>query len=339
MNEAWRIDGGFGLEKLTLGARDPGEPGPGEARVRLRAWSLNYRDLLIATGAYNPKQKLPLVPLSDAVGIVEAIGPGVSGVAVGDRVCPAFAQAWIDGPVGANELRSTLGSPGDGVALKARCFSAEGLVRVPAHLSDREAATLPCAALTAWNALYETGRVRPGQTVLVQGTGGVSSFALQLAVLGGARVIATSRSRDKLEGARALGAWETIDYRAEPEWGRVAKDLTGAGVDHVIEVGGAGTIEQSLRCVRPGGTISVIGNLAGSTGSFALTRLLMNGVRMQGVFVGSRGMFERMNAAIEAHALRPVLDDEVFAFEDLPAALARMEAGAHQGKITLAEEA
>lgn len=337
MSDAWRIEGGFGIERLALGPHEPGEPGPGEARVRFTAWSLNYRDLLIVSGAYNPKQKLPLIPLSDAAGVVDAVGPGVTRVAVGDRVCPAFSQAWVDGPVGLAELKSSLGSPGDGVALRARCFRAEALVKVPGHLSDREAATLPCAALTAWNALFETGDLRPGQTVLVQGTGGVSSFALQFAVLAGARAIVISSSRDKLEHARALGAWETIDYRADPAWGDTARKLTGVGVDHVVEVGGAGTIEQSLRAVRPGGTISVIGVLDGVKGSFPLTRVLMNAVRMQGVFVGSRGMFERMCVAIEAARLAPVLDDADFGFADLPAALARMEAGAHVGKITLEE--
>lgn len=337
MSEAWRIEGGFGLEKLVLGPYEAGDPEPGQARVRLTAWSLNYRDLLILSGAYNPRQRLPLVPLSDAVGVVEAVGAGVTRVAVGDRVCPIFAQAWVDGPVGVDELKSSLGSPGDGVALRARCFPADALVKPPAHLSDREAASLPCAAVTAWNALFESGDLRPGQTVLVQGTGGVSSFALLFGVLGGARVIVTSSSRDKLEQASALGAWRTIDYKADPEWGKTARDLTGVGVDHIVEVGGAGTIDQSLRAVRPGGTVSVIGVLDGVKGSFPLTRVLMNAVRMQGVFVGSRGMFERMNVAIEAAQLRPLLDDADFGFADLPAALARIESGAHQGKITLVE--
>ncbi|MBX3275402.1 MAG: NAD(P)-dependent alcohol dehydrogenase [Sandaracinaceae bacterium] len=335
MNEAWRIEGGFGPDKLARGPHDPGEPGPGEARVRFTAWSLNYRDALIVAGLYNPKQKLPLVPLSDAAGVVDAVGPGVTRVAVGDRVCPAFAPAWIDGRPSAEDMRSALGSPGDGVAMRARCLPASGLVRVPAHLSDREAASLPCAATTAWNALFELGAIKPGETVLVQGTGGVSSFALQFAVMAGARVIVTSGSPEKAARARALGAFETIDYRKEPRWGERARELTGEGVEHVIEVGGAGTIDQSLRAVRAGGTVSVIGVLAGPAGPVPLTRILMTGVRLQGVFVGSRAMFERMNRAIEAAALRPVIDERAFGFEELPAALARMQAGAHQGKITL----
>ena len=333
--QAWRVEGAFGLDRIERGDHEPGEPGPGEARVRMRAWSLNYRDLLVVTGGYNPRQALPLVPLSDGVGVVEAVGEQVTRVAVGDRVCPSFTQTWMRGTVDAAGLRGTLGSPHDGVASGARCFDAEGLVHVPSYLTDREAASLPCAAVTAWNALFEAGDVGPGQTVLVQGTGGVSSFALQLAQLAGARVIVTSSSAAKRERAQALGAWKTLDYTADERWGRTAKKLCG-GVDHIIEVGGAGTLEQSLQAVRPGGTISVIGILDGAAANFALTRVLMTAVRLQGVFVGSRAMFERLSAALEVAQLRPVLDDAPFGFGELPAALERMRAGEHQGKITLA---
>lgn len=333
--KTWQIEGAFGLENLSWVERETPSPGPGEALVRMRAWSLNYRDHLVVAGAYNPKQSLPLVPLSDGVGIVEAVGDGVERVAVGDRVSGAFAQRWIDGPVDRAALSSTLGSPHDGVASELRVFSAEGLVHVPEHLSDREAATLPCAAVTAWNALYELGDVGPGQTVLVQGTGGVSTFALQLAKLAGARVIVTSSQDERLERARALGAWETINYRSDTRWGRTARSLTDGGVDQVIEVGGAGTIEQSLSAVRPGGTISVIGILDGAAGSFPLTRVLMTAVRMQGVFVGSRGTFERLGRAISAAELHPVVDERRFAFDELPAALTHLAAGAHFGKIVL----
>jgi len=307
------------------------------ARVAMRAWSLNYRDHLVVTGVYNPRQTLPLIPLSDAVGVVDAVGAGVTRVKVGDRVCPTFVQAWIDGPITREMQMSTLGSPGDGVAAKHRVLPAEGLVAVPAHLSDREAAALPCAAVTAWSALFELGDVVLGDVVLVQGTGGVSMAALQLATMAGARVIVTSSSDEKLERASALGAWRTINYREDPAWGRTAKAMSGQGVDHVIEVGGAGTLEQSLACVRPGGTISIIGVLDGASGPIALTRVLMNGVRLQGVLVGSRGMFERLCRAVEAAQLRPALDDSAFVFEELPRALARLKAGAHFGKITLGE--
>lgn len=333
--KVWEIAGGFGIDRLALVERDVPAPGPGQARIRLRASSLNYRDFMVVTGAYNPRQPLPLVPLSDGVGVVEAIGDGVTRVAVGDRVMATFAQRWIAGPPDKEKLSSTLGSPLDGMAAEAIVLDASGLVRVPSYLSDEEAATLPCAAVTAWSALFELGRVGPGQTVLVQGSGGVSVFALQLARLAGARVIATSSREEKRARLRELGAWQTIDYRADPEWGRTARKLTGgAGVHHVIEVGGAGTIDQSLHAVRPGGTISVIGVLEGGAGPIALTRVLMNAVRMQGVLVGSREAFERLCAALEAAELRPVVD-RVFPFEQLPDALRHLESGAHFGKIVV----
>jgi NADPH:quinone reductase-like Zn-dependent oxidoreductase len=339
MTMAWELRDGFGVERLARRSRELRDPGPGEARVELRAWSLNYRDLLVVTGQYNPKQRLPLVPLSDAVGIVDAIGAGVTRVKVGDRVSPAFAQRWIAGPADRAKLGSTLGSPNDGTAARHVVLDAEGLVHVPAYLTDEEAATLPCAAVTAWSALYEHGALAPGQTVLVQGTGGVSIFALQLARLGGARVIVTSSSEAKLQLAKELGAWATIHYASERNWGRAARELSGGGVDHVIEVGGAGTMEESLAAVRPGGTISVIGVLAGAAGPIALTRVLMNVVRLQGILVGPREAFERMLRAIEAAQLRPVIDAGRFSFEELPAALEHMKSGAHFGKIALSDAA
>ncbi len=334
---AWTIDGGFGLEHLTRTEREAPRPGPTEAVVRMRAFSLNYRDLMVVEGRYNPRQPLPLVPLSDGVGVVEAVGDRVRGLAVGDRVVAAFAQRWPDGEVSRDALASSLGSPGDGVAQELCAFDARGLVKVPDYLSDREAACLPCAGVTAWSALFELGRLAPGQTVLVQGTGGVSTFALQLATMAGARVIVTSSSEEKLERARGLGAWRTIRYDEDPAWGKTARAMTGGGVDHVVEVGGAGTIAQSLAAVRPGGTISVIGVLDGVGGELPLVRVLMSQVKMQGVFVGSVGGLTRMLAALEAHALRPALDDSRLGIDALPDALTRMRAGAHFGKITLGE--
>ncbi|MEQ9078076.1 MAG: NAD(P)-dependent alcohol dehydrogenase [Sandaracinaceae bacterium] len=331
---AWQIEGGFGLDHLTLTEREAPTPGPGQARVKMSAWSLNYRDYLVITGGYNPRQKLPLVPLSDAAGVVDAVGEGVRRVKVGNRVAPTFAQRWIAGQIDRERQRSALGSPGDGVAAEQVVFDAEGLVHVPSHLGDDEAATLPCAGVTAWTALYEQGDLRPGQTVLVQGTGGVSIFGLLLARLGGARVLCTSSSDEKLAIAEALGATWTVNYRDDPDWGKTARDLTG-GVDHVIEVGGAGTIEQSLIAVKPGGTVNVIGVLDGVGGELQLTRVLMNAVRMQGILVGPREAFERMNAAMEAAQLRPVLDAKRFSFEALPDALAHMRDGAHFGKIAI----
>lgn len=331
--QAWEIRQFGGV---VSGEREEREPGPRQARVRLSAWSLNYRDVLVVDGKYNPRQKLPLVPLSDACGVVDAIGPGVDRVKVGDRVMPAFAPGWIAGAPDASKLRSALGSPNDGTAQRSMVLDADALVHAPAHLSDREAASLPCAAVTAWTALFEHAPFVSGQSVLVQGTGGVSIFALQIAAAAGARVIVTSKSEAKLERARSLGAWKTICYAAEPEWGKAARAMTD-GVDHVIEVGGAGTMEQSLIAVRPGGTVSVIGVLAGAAGPIALTRVLMNVVRLQGIMVGPREAFERMNRALERWQLRPVIDRE-FPFDDLPGALAHMKSGAHFGKIVLGEQ-
>ena len=334
MVKTWSIEGGFGLDALTLGERPPRALAPREVRVAMRALSLNYRDLMVVTGTYDPRQPLPLVPLSDGVGVVAEVGAEVRRVAVGDRVAGCFAQRWLDGPVDRDAQRSALGSPLDGVAAEERVFDEAGLVHVPAHLDDAEAATLPCAPGTAWSALFEQGALRPGHTVLVQGTGGVSTFALLFAAQAGARVIVTSSSADKLERARELGAWQTLRYDEDPRWGKAARELSGGGVDHVIEVGGAGTIAQSLAAVRAGGTISVIGVLDGVAGDFPIVRVLMRQIRMQGIFVGPRGAFERMNAALAAGGLRPPLDRR-FSFDALPDALGHMQAGAHFGKIVL----
>lgn len=330
---AWEIGAGFGLDQLRLVERPDPAPGPFEARVALRAASLNYRDVLIAKGLYDPKQRLPLVPLSDGVGEVTAVGPGVTRVAVGDRVAGAFAQAWVAGAPTPARLRSTLGAPLDGMLREAGIFSAEGLVHVPEHLSDAEAATLPCGAVTAWNALVTHGGVKAGEVVLVQGSGGVSVFALLIAKMLGARVVATSSSEAKRERLRELGAEVVLDYRADPQWGRSIKKLTG-GVDHVVEVGGAGTLEQSLRAVRPGATISLIGVLAGGRGEVNLLPVLMNQVRVQGIMVGHRESFEAMNRAFAAAELRPIVD-RIFPFEEAPAAFAHLNAGAHFGKVVV----
>jgi NADPH:quinone reductase-like Zn-dependent oxidoreductase len=333
--QAYELRGGFGLDHLQRAERPRPEPGPGQVRVWVSAVSLNYRDLMMVRGVYNPRQPLPLVPCSDGVGVVEALGPGVEGVAVGDRVAGLFAQRWWAGPPTAAALRSTLGGPRDGMLAEAVVLDAQGVVPVPAHLDDVEAATLPCAALTAWSALVTLGRVRAGDTVLVQGTGGVSSFALDFARMHGARVIATTGSAYKLDDLRARGAFEVIDHRADPQWGKTARALTGGqGVDHVVEVGGVGTLAQSLRAVRPGGTVSLIGVLAGGTADLSLTPVLMTQVRVQGVFVGHREGFLAMSRAIAQHGLRPRVD-RVFAFGEARAAFERLASGAHQGKVCI----
>ncbi|MGL4554729.1 MAG: zinc-dependent alcohol dehydrogenase family protein [Gemmataceae bacterium] len=328
--KAYEIRGGFGLEHLVPGERPTPKPGPGEVLLKMRAVSLNYRDLLVVKGTYNPKLALPRVPVSDGVGeVVE----GGTRFAPGTRVAGCFMPGWVEGELTDAKAKSALGGGVDGLLAEYAVLPEDGVVAVPAHLSDEEAATLPCAAVTAWNGLT-AGGIKAGETVLVQGTGGVSLFALQFARLAGARVIATSSSEEKLGRVRALGASEAINYRSEPEWGDVARKLTGGrGVDHVIEVGGAGTLTQSLKAIRTGGHVALIGVLSGY-GQFNPVPLLMKAVRLTGIFVGSRAMFEAMNRAIEGSGLRPVVD-RVFAFGQSVEALRHLESGAHFGKVVI----
>ncbi len=325
----------FGLDHLVVGERLDPQPGPGEVVVRLRAASLNYRDLLMVRGHYNPRQPLPLIPGSDGAGVVEAIGPGVDRVAVGDRVCPIFAQRWTGGEPTTRRLRSTLGGPLNGTFAERIVTHQAGLVHTPAHLSDLEAACLPCAAVTAYNALVTEGGLTAGQTVLLQGTGGVSIFALQIAQALGARAIVTSSQDEKLERARQLGGWHTIHYRREPRWGERVMELTGGrGVDLVVEVGGAETLAQSLKAVRLGGRIAIIGVLSGVRTELALTSILMRRVRLQGILVGNRDSFEALNRLLEVHQIRPVID-RTYPLAEARAALDRMAGGSHFGKIAL----
>ncbi len=332
---AFEVRDGFGLDHLHLGERPAREPGPGEVALAMRAVSLNYRDWLTVVGQYNPKQRLPLIPCSDGVGVVTELGPTVTGWQVGDRAVPIFAQRWLAGEPTREKVRSTLGGPLDGTLCERMVVPAASLVAPPAHLTDAEAATLPCAALTAWNALLGQGDLQAGDTVLVQGTGGVALFALQFAQLAGARVIITSGSDEKLARARALGAWEGINYRREPGWGARAKDLTGGrGVDLVVEVGGAGTLAESLRATRFGGTVAMIGVLAGGVRELNVVPIFMQQVRLQGVLVGHRESFEAMNRAISHHQLRPVVD-RVSPWTDARAAFEHLAAGRHFGKVCL----
>ncbi|WP_257456471.1 zinc-dependent alcohol dehydrogenase family protein [Archangium lipolyticum] len=336
--KAYEIRGGFGLDKLVPCERPDPEPGPFQVRVRVKATSLNYRDLMMVEGRYNPKQKLPLVPNSDGAGVVEAVGQGVTRVKPGDRVMGIFAQAWLGGEPSRAAQGSTLGGPLDGALGDTMILHEDGVVLTPPHLSDEEAATLPCAAVTAWSALVTHGGLKAGDTVLLQGTGGVSIFALQIARMMGARVILTSSRDDKLERARALGAHEGINYVTTPDWDKAARALTGGvGVDHVVEVGGAGTLEKSLRAVRIGGTVSVIGVLSGGAGAVPVTPILMGNLRVQGILVGHRQSFEALNRALTLHGVRPVVD-RVFPFAEARAAFDYLKSGAHFGKVVIRVE-
>jgi NADPH:quinone reductase-like Zn-dependent oxidoreductase len=331
----FQIQDGFGLEKLVLAERPEPIPGPWEVVFKLRAVTLNYRDLLMVKGLYNPRQPLPLIPLSDGVGEVTAVGEAVTRARIGERIAGNFSQKWISGEPNRTKLSASLGGPIDGMLAEYRVLHEDGVVKVPAHLSDEEAATLPCAALTAWNALVTTGNTKAGDVILLQGTGGVSLFALQFAKMAGARVIITSSSDDKLARAVELGADHTINYRTVADWDKKTKELTdGAGADHIVEVGGAGTFNKSLKAIRIGGTISLIGNLSGNATDVNLISILMQNIRVQGMLVGHREAFEAMNRAIALHRMHPVVD-RVFRFEEAPKAFEHMAAGAHFGKICI----
>lgn len=332
---AYEIRGAFGLDKLVRTERPDPTPGPFQVRVRVKATSLNARDLMMVEGRYNPRQKLPLVPNSDGAGVVDAVGPGVTRVKPGDRVMTLFAQAWQSGEPNRVVTTSTLGGPLDGALADTMLLHEDGVVLTPAYLSDVEAATLPCAAVTAWSALVTQGRLKAGDTVLLQGTGGVSIFALQIALMLGAHVIITSSRDDKLERALKMGAHEGINYTTTPDWEKAARTLTGGvGVDHVVEVGGAGTFERSLKAVRVGGTISLIGVLSGGAGNVSLIPILMQNLRVQGVLVGHRQSFEALNRAFALHEVRPVVD-RVFPFAEARAAFEHLKSGAHFGKVVI----
>ncbi len=332
--KAYQVKEKFGLDSLTLVDLPEPRPGPGQVVVQVKAVALNYRDLLVVKGQYNPKIRLPFVPFSDGVGRVAEVGPGVTRVKTGDRVAGIFMQKWLCGEVDEAKAKSSLGGGGTGMLAGQVVLDAEGVVTVPEHLTDEEAACLPCAAVTAWHALVSEGAVTAGETVLTQGTGGVSLFALQFARLLGARVLITSSSDQKLERARGLGTADGINYKTTPEWDKRVRELTDdVGVDHVVELGGAGTLGRSLKAVRMNGRISLIGVLTGG-GEVNPMPILMKNVRVQGIYVGSRDMFEAMNRAIALHQLRPVVD-RVFPFAEAREALRHMEGAGHFGKICI----
>jgi NADPH:quinone reductase-like Zn-dependent oxidoreductase len=325
----------FGLDHLRLEEGDAGPPGPGEVLLDVKAFSLNYRDLMVIKGLYNPNLTLPATPISDAAGVVAAVGAGVQRVKIGDRVTSHFIADWLDGPVRGEYVQTTLGTPGAGLAAEQVVLPAEAVVPMPAGYTFTQAATLPIAALTAWSALRTVTHVGSGQTVLTLGTGGVSIFALQLAKQMGARVIITSSSDEKLAWARDLCADETINYRTRPDWAEAVLDMTGGvGVDLTVENGGPGTLNQTLRATRAGGTIALLGALTGRKGEITTGLILMKRLTIAGIFVDSRAKFEEMNRFIEAQQVRPVIH-RTFPFEAFPEALRLMEAGGHFGKIVV----
>lgn len=333
--QAMVIDGRPGFDSLRLVERPIPQPRRQEVVVRVKATALNYRDVEIVRGSYHTHFALPLIPLSDGVGEVVAIGEDVTRVKVGDRVCSTFWQRWVGGSFVMAQPSYQLGGPIDGMLAEYARLDEQGVVRAPAHLTDLEAATLPCAAVTAWHALVSEGRIKPGETVLALGTGGVSIFAVQFAALAGARAIVTSSSDEKIERAKALGAFAGINYRRHPAWADEVLRLTdGEGVDHVIEVGGPTSFTQSLAAVRRGGQINVIGYLGGTEGAINPLDIFRRQVRVRGIPVGSRASFEAMVRAIEASRLRPVID-RVFSWTDAVKALRHLESAAHFGKVVL----
>ena len=336
--KAFRTPGGPSIDDLTFDEVDVLPPGPGQVAVDIKSVSLNFRDLAVVTGRYPRRVSGPTVIASDGCGEVVSVGEGVTAFKPGDRVVGSFFQNWITGPFVREYGSSALGGAIDGVLTQQRVFDQQGLLRLPAHLSYEEGATLPCAGLTAWNALVPTAHVEAGNTVLLLGTGGVSIFGLQFAKLSGARVIITSSSDEKLERARALGADETINYKENPEWEKEVLRLTGGnGVDIVLEVGGAGTFPQSMSAVRASGQIVVIGVLTGVAGTVPLGLIGLQTLSVRGVYVGSVAMFEDMNRAMALHSVRPVID-KIFSFEETRDALRYLQSARHFGKVVISLE-
>jgi NADPH:quinone reductase-like Zn-dependent oxidoreductase len=334
--QQWQISA-FGIDKLELVEKETPQPSLGQVLVRIHAISLNYRDLMVVQGRYNPRLAMPRVPCSDGAGVVAAVSAGVTQWKPGDRVCGIFMQNWIDGAPTAAKAKGALGGDIDGMLATEVVLFETGLVRVPDHLSYAEAATLPCAAVTAWNALFKTADTQPGDTVLIQGTGGVSIFALQFAKLAGARVLGISSSNEKLERAKTLGLDAGLNYRENPDWEKWAHQLTSEGVDLVVEVGGSGTLPRAIKAVRTGGTVAQIGVLSGASENVDVRPILARHVRIHGVYVGSQADFIAMNKAVAQAGLKPVIDS-VFSFQEAQAALRHLESATHFGKIVISAE-
>ena len=331
----YRLDPIGTLDGLKLCDEAEPRPGPGQIAIRVRATSLNYRDLKVVEGAYRLNEIKPrVIPLSDGAGEVVEVGPGVTRVKAGDRVIAIFLQRWLAGRTDPAYAASALGGPSDGMLAERVVLSEEGVVPIPQHLSFEEAATLPCAAVTAWHALFAKGGLTAGETVLTLGTGGVSLFAVQFARMAGARVIVTSGSEEKIARLKTMGVTDIVNYRTTPEWERAVMDLTGAeGADHVLELGGAGTFRKSLLALRVGGRLYAIGNLAGEA-QINPQMILAKRANVHGIQVGSREMFLAMNRAIVQAKLKPVID-RAFDFRDARAAYECMASRAHFGKIVI----
>ncbi|MCZ6881424.1 MAG: NAD(P)-dependent alcohol dehydrogenase [Gammaproteobacteria bacterium] len=330
---AYEIVSNGGVDALALNERQSPQPGAGEILVGIRASSINYRDLSTIEDPVPRGVSYPLIPNSDGAGEVIAVGAGVTRFKTGDRVAGCFFQSWPDGRISAAAMASAMGGAIDGVLAEEVVLSEAGAVHIPAHMSFEEAATLPCAGLTAWNCLVEQASLKAGNTALFLGTGGVSIFGLQIAKMMGARAIITSSSDNKLERAKDLGADALINYRQTPDWEAKVLELTnGTGVDVTIETGGGGTLEKTIEATRIGGTISLIGVLTG--GTINPTTVMRKSIRLQGVYVGNRRMFEDMNAAFSLNCIHPLID-RVFDFEDARSAFQAMRVAGHFGKLVV----
>lgn len=332
--QAWRFEGGFGFDALRRVELPDPVPGPRDVLLEMRAASLNYRDLVVLRGQHGRRVQPPLIPLSDGVGVVAAVGAEVTGLTPGDRVCPAFFQNWEGGAPPADLEAGRLGGPLDGVLATHRVFPAAGVVRVPDHLTDAEAATLPCAGLTAWSALMAAPQVAPGESVLILGTGGVALAAVQLARAAGARVIVTTSSPERAARVAALGAQHVIDRSATPDWAAEVQRAAPGGVDRVLELGGAATLPDAIRVARTGGQIILIGNVTGNEARLFLPAVLVRQLTLRAVTVGHRQGLAALVRALAAHRLHPVVA-ETFAFEDAPNAFRALEAQGGFGNICI----
>ncbi len=328
-----QIEKEWGPEHIRPAERPEPKPGRGEVLLKMEAASLNFRDTVLVKRGYGRwSGELPLVPISDGAGRVVAVGEGVTRVKVGDLVCPTFTQGWLSGPIREHLRTGVLGGPRDGVMQELMVLSEEGVVRAPRGYDAVQAATLPCAAVTAWNAVVQQGHVKAGDVVVVQGTGGVSLFALQFAKASGATVVATSSSDAKLARVKALGADHVVNYKTTPDWAKAVREATGGlGADLVVEV--AGTLDMSVRAVRMSGTLALIGVLAGAAAQLSLGPVVTQNLRLQGISTGPRDIFEDMVRAIERHQIRPVIDEKLFAFDAVGQALVDLPKGQHFGKV------